>query len=76
MQITLDGELFDRPSDEQALRLAELFLTAARDEAQHIVRTDPIYDPTNDRAALRGWLESRPARMRTACSGACWTAAS
>jgi hypothetical protein len=66
MQITLDGSLFDQPSDEESLNLAELLIVAARDEIQHIVRTDPIDEPANDRAALHAWLESRPAHENRA----------
>jgi hypothetical protein len=66
MQITLDESLFGRPSDEEALNLVALLLLVARDETQHIVRTDPIYEPANDRTALHAWLESRPAHENRA----------
>lgn len=66
MQITLDGSLFDQPSDEEGLKLAELLLVAVRDEIPHIVRTDPIYEPANNRGALHAWLESRPAHENRA----------
>ena len=59
MRIILDRDLFDPASEQEAVDLLDVLLTALHDGYHHAIFTNPPYVAGEDNGPIDQWLQSR-----------------